>query len=874
MDFVKNIAGMMKGQLLIVLMFLSACTYHGQITPTNNTEVLGNIGSFAISGVTGGSDVTNDWNLNTTNIATISWQAVSGASSYDVAIYNSVGTTQVCPLQNSTTNSFTFSGCSLTMGQTYSIGMWAKNSASSTGTAATNNFATFKVNQAPVIPTSTITMMYNGVQATGNPITAAGGSDPDGDTITITSVSSASKGTPALINSTTVGYTPSGTSYGADSFTVTYTDGLGATTTATVNVKLMTAHTWMGLVNSNWDAASNNFCGSVPSPGFSGVCAGGGRPTSASTVTHIAVFNSLCTTNCSPTITAAQTMYGLDVDSTYSGTITQGTTNTITVGPGGFYLRSGNFVGGSGNITVGTAGTACDNGNMAMSVTTSGSFTSTSGTLRINMGDFTMTPGTFSHNNGLVNMHSQFAGGSDQTLISANNHFYNFGLIGAQTGVGVNSNLYVDNDLTINRTGTTSNRGILYGNVYIGGNLSLTSCTDPALNIYTVGSVFTLTGTNSTVTGAFSGPDPLCSIGNLVSNLSGTLTLSGIVRVRGDFKINSGTVSAAGSTLVLAPSSMQLAVATIIPGASTYGNVQIYGNAANIDLSAGTMNIGGDLTLGDLSQTSSTMITNGTFNVAGNLNLTNEGYLWGNYNVVMNGVNQTITGVAGASVGNLTVNSSGTLTLSGQVELVRNFVMNTNTLSAAGSTLVFDQRWSLNPTPTVATGTGNYGNVIFPNNSQSVDFIFAGTNWNILGNLSILNVSGTCAFANSTVNLYGNLTVSGGAMYGAGGSSLKIIGAGRTITQGVSTEIPFRSIYIGDGATATSVTSTSMSLARTSQTLTLTNSGTLSMGGNSLAVTSGSGTDNILTLNIGSILNMGGGTLTYESLVNNGTLNP
>ncbi len=863
----------LKTFLSFIFLGMVACTFKGQISPVIDPATLGNQ-SFAISGVTGGSDTLNDWNLNTTNIATISWQSYGQASSYDVAIYDSVGSVLVCPLQNTVSTSFTFSGCTLTSGQTYSLAVWAKNSSSITGTAATNNFVTFKVNQTPTISNSTMTLMYNGAQATGNPISAGSGTDPDGDTITINSVSSASKGTPVIIDSTTIGYTPSGTSYGADSFTVTYTDGYGASVTSTVNVRLMTAYTWMGLVGSNWNGASNNFCGSVTSPGFSGVCAGGGRPTSASTPTEIAVFNSFCSSNCSPTITTAQVMYGLDVDSSYTGTITQGTTNTITIGPGGFYLRGGNFVGGSGNITVGTAGVACDNTNMAMSVTTTGSFTSTSGILRINMGDFTMTPGTFNHNNGTVNMHAQFTGGSSQSLIVGNNHFYDFGLIGSQFPVAMHSgNLYVDRNLSINRTGSTSNRGLIYGNIFVGGNLSLTSCTEPTLSLYTADSTYTLTGTNSTVTGGFSGSDALCSIGNLVSNLSGTLNLSGIVRVRGDYKINSGSVSAAGSTLQLAASTTDTAVATIIPGGSTYGNVQFIGNAGNYDLSSSTMVIGGDLTLGDLYDNSNANINNGTFSVAGNLNVVNEGYLFGNYSVVLNGVNQTITGAAGASLGSITINSSGTLTLSGQIEIVRDFIVNTNSISAAGSTLVFDQKWNLNPSPILQTGTGNYGNVTFPDTS-SVNYVFAGTNWNILGDLSVLNVTGSSNIASTDIKLYGNLIVTGNGIVGNAGSSLAIIGAGRTISQSAGAQIPFRNIFIGDGSTVTSVTSSTISLYTNAQTLTLTGSSTLNMGGNNLTVSNSSGVDNVLTLNLGSTLNMGGGTLTYESLVNNGTLNP
>ena len=63
----------------------------------------------------------------------------------------------------------------------------------------------------------------------------SGCSDPDGDTLTVTSVTTASHGT-ASLSGGVVYYKPNTGYLGTDSFTYTISDGYGGTATADVNI--------------------------------------------------------------------------------------------------------------------------------------------------------------------------------------------------------------------------------------------------------------------------------------------------------------------------------------------------------------------------------------------------------------------------------------------------------------------------------------------------------------------------------------------------------------------------------------------------------------------------------------------------------------
>ena len=144
-------------------------------------------------------------------------------------------------------------------------------------------------------------------------------------------------------------------------------------------------------VNRTWDGGGvDGTCGGAGTAN-NWSCAANWSGDTAPTTSDVAIFDGTSTKNA--TINANISVAGISINAGYSGTITQSSTFTVTVGSSNYSQAAGTFTGGSGDITV--------NGTYALS---GGTFTSTTGTLAIG-GNFTHTAGgTFSHNNGTVNL--------------------------------------------------------------------------------------------------------------------------------------------------------------------------------------------------------------------------------------------------------------------------------------------------------------------------------------------------------------------------------------------------------------------------------------------------------------------------------------
>jgi|GEM_PF-7128611 len=140
------------------------------------------------------------------------------------------------------------------------------------------------------------------------------------------------------------------------------------------NVKLFEQDThviWVGGTSSSWNTATNWSPQTVPGPG------------------EVAVFNSSSSANCS--IDTNVNVRGIWITG-YTGTLTQGGTETITVGSAGVKQTSGTFTGDDEAITI--------SGDFALF---GGQWTSTSATMSVG-GDFTFSGGTFTHNSGEVDL--------------------------------------------------------------------------------------------------------------------------------------------------------------------------------------------------------------------------------------------------------------------------------------------------------------------------------------------------------------------------------------------------------------------------------------------------------------------------------------
>ncbi|WP_431237991.1 cadherin-like domain-containing protein [Mycolicibacterium aichiense] len=101
-----------------------------------------------------------------------------------------------------------------------------------TGTVAVTVSA---VNDAPVAGGNSVSTAEDTAVSVSAGTLLGNDSDPDGDTLSVTGVSTPAHGT-AVLNGTTVTYTPTANFNGADSFTYTVSDGHGGTATGTVAV--------------------------------------------------------------------------------------------------------------------------------------------------------------------------------------------------------------------------------------------------------------------------------------------------------------------------------------------------------------------------------------------------------------------------------------------------------------------------------------------------------------------------------------------------------------------------------------------------------------------------------------------------------------
>jgi hypothetical protein len=198
----------------------------------------------------------------------------------------------------------------------------------------------------------------------------------------------------------------------------------------------------------------------------------------------VATFNGTSTKHV--TIDTAINVQGIDINSGYTGVITQGAGNTVTVGTGDFDISAGTFVGSDATIDV----------NDAFSVT-GGSFTSTTGTLSVSNA-FTVSSGTFEPSTGTV-----LADGATATWnVATSETFYNLTFSktsNAPVNISSGDTFVVTGTLTLTdgivQTGTIDARGnIVVNPSYDGGSATIDFGDDGVAQTMTVngGSVPTL----------------------------------------------------------------------------------------------------------------------------------------------------------------------------------------------------------------------------------------------------------------------------------------------------------------------------------------------------------------------------------------------
>lgn len=176
------------------------------------------------------------------------------------------------------------------------------------------------------------------------------------------------------------------------------------------------------------------------------------------------------------------------------------------------------------------------------------------------------------------------------------------------------------------------------------------------------------------------------------------VTFSGVISTAPAFTMNSvGTFTTTGSTLVI--NCDYNITCSINPGTVTYNNVSILGFYSSHTLNGNTMNVAGDLSLGDTFSSGylNQPINSGTINVAGNVNVINNGNT-GSATVVLTGnpSGQTITGANTRYMPNLQVNTGANpVSIAAGLRVYGNMSIASGTVNMAGNSLTVTSALSL-----------------------------------------------------------------------------------------------------------------------------------------------------------------------------------
>ena len=358
--------------------------------------------------------------------------------------------------------------------------------------------------------------------------------------------------------------------------------------------------------------------------------------------------------------------------------------------------------------------------------------------------------------------------------------------------------VFVDNGGTaLALTGATTNFASITANesvnVTAGGTLGTNG---------TVATVTVATGKNLN----FAGQALSTAAGTgFIKNGAGTWTLSNGNVYAGGFTLNAGTVAVGGVN------AMGAGGALVIDGGTIRSS-----NTTARDLSgkyAGGITMGGDFTLGDVTNNGALTFTNSvalgsaTRTITANSGATFGGVISGAANVgltkagagtlTLSGAN-TYDGVTTISAGTLAINTFTNGGVAGSLGVASNaaanLVMTGGTLSYSGGTTTTDRGITFsaltgNPIISVTNGAANLNltNTIVGTAGQQIDFTKGGT--------------GTLTLSNDNNSYIGRTFVSGGTL---AVTSISAVGAGNS-SIGVATSATAGLISIGTGATTTTL---------------------------------------------------------------------
>jgi len=282
-----------------------------------------------------------------------------------------------------------------------------------------------------------------------------------------------------------------------------------------------------------------------------------------------------------------------------------------------------------------------------------------------------------------------------------------------------------------------------------GSSISITTTLTNSQNM-TGTTVINLTGSTVTWTGGGLVP-------NLVINTAGTVTVSGTVAAY-VITHTAGSVTTTGSTLSCSNSNVSWDTSAI-----TWNNVTL--GAGTITLTS-ALNLTGTLNIGAAN---SVTLNGSNVNVGGNLSLTGSGasIIAGTSTIVLNGTGTWSHSFTSPIRCNLTINTAGTITVSGAV-----YFGSATLTYTAGSMTVTGSTLNVPTTATLATNGMSWNAITFSGTSQT----YTLTN-NLTANGTVTFAGATAQTINgSTLICLGNLTSTSAAVYVTGTTNISMQG--------------------------------------------------------------------------------------------------
>ena len=421
---------------------------------------------------------------------------------------------------------------------------------------------------------------------------------------------------------------------------------------------------WDGSESTLWNNGDNWVGGSAPS------------------TSDIAVFDGSGTGDVS--INVDIDVLGIDINSGYTGTITQAAGVTVDVGTSDFDISDGTFTGGDSAITIDDDFTI-----------SGGAFTSTTDNLQIS-GMFTVSSGSFAPSTGTVTS----VGNAQTWDVAATETFNNFTIYNTHTAVlNINADdaFVITGTLTLTdgkvNTGTFNAQGaISQASTFDGGsatiefdaaaaqtytvnggttpNIELDS-SDDASDSITFTAASSITGINTTA--GFSGTIPITNTSDDTLSFTSWTQAAGTIDASAQTAWNVGSFDITGGTFT-PPATVTANVnfgAWNFDTTETFNNATVaVGNGSWLDITSGdTLVTTGTLTLTDGS------VRFGTFNAQGNI-VVGSGFDGGSSPLIISGSGTNtfdLTGATGSFNGLVTVNKSGgSMTLASALDMDAN----------------------------------------------------------------------------------------------------------------------------------------------------------------------------------------------------------